>query len=333
VAVWLLVSVAAAVVLLWLASLRLTLWPAAWQLHAPADLALAVALQVPYAATRALRLQYLLDPLVSRATAEPNRTFDRRALYGSGWVSFFVLLVLPLKLGELSRPLLLQRARQPGVALTEAVAAVGAERLVDGLLISAMLLLGLQWSTPQLPVEVDVHALGGSAAFAFGLGVLVLIGLGRSPESWALALTGPLARARASWADRSAQILVRIGHTMQSLLVARQGIPLLGWSLVYWALTVAQTWLVMRACGLSLGFGEATVCVAIVGLSIQLPGGPAQAGTFQVGAAVGLGLYLDAAGLQAGGSQFAFIMYLLGLFGAAAMAIPGLWILRASVPR
>ena len=63
----------------------------------------------------------------------------------------------------------------------------------------------------------------------------------------------------------------------------------------------------------------------MVGLSIQLPGGPAQAGTFRLGAGKALGLYLDDAALQTAGSSFAAVMYIRVRFaeysfGLAAVA-------------
>ena len=69
------------------------------------------------------------------------------------------------------------------------------------------------------------------------------------------------------------------------------------------------------------------LAVAIVGLSIQLPGGPVQAGTFQVGTGVALSLFLAPEAVEGAGSTFAAVMYLLQFVGAAVMALPGLLLL------
>jgi uncharacterized membrane protein YbhN (UPF0104 family) len=108
----------------------------------------------------------------------------------------------------------------------------------------------------------------------------------------------------------------------------------LAWSLVYWCLTICQLWLVLLACGLELGFADAAAIVAIVALAIQLPGGPAQAGSFQFGMAAALGL-LTVPAQHAAASSFAALMYLLQLGGACALALPGVWLLaraRADAP-
>jgi uncharacterized membrane protein YbhN (UPF0104 family) len=310
---------------LWLASRRLRLWPDALDIPHPELVAAALAVHLPYAWTRAMRLRYLLDPVVARATAGRRSGISRSILQGSGWVSFFVLLVLPLKLGELSRPLLLSRAREPGVGLTESVSAVATERVVDGLMICGMLFGGLALTT-ELAGEsastlADVRRVGQGmlALFVFGLAVLWIAG--RDPQA-----AGRLAMRVAG--RRVAAIVERFASAIAGLRDARRALPLLGWSAVYWAITTFQLWLVLAACGVQLGPAAVAATVAIVGLSIQLPGGPAQAGTFQVGAALALGLFLDDAAQAAAGSSFAVVMYVLQFVAAAAIALPGLLLLR-----
>ena len=126
-----LASLVGAAVLLWLASQRVDLWPAQLVLPRPDLLALAAGLHLPYSAARSLRLRYALDSRVRIATGDRAARVPRDLVYGSGLVSFFVILLLPLRLGELSRPLILARAGVPGIGLPEAIAAVASERAVD----------------------------------------------------------------------------------------------------------------------------------------------------------------------------------------------------------
>jgi hypothetical protein len=322
-----LASLVGGALFLWLASSRLRLWPDDPSLPAPWLLALALAVHVPYALVRAMRLRYLLDPVV--AAADPTRTGLRRSLlYGSGLVSFLVLLVLPLKLGELSRPLLLARAREPGVGLPEALAAVATERIIDGLVICGMLFGGLAMASelgPQAPAHLpDVQAVGQGMLALFVGGLGVLLAAARAPER-AAALAGRLPGALG---PRAATLVRRVAEPVRPLLDPRRAAPLLSWSLLYWAVTTFQMWLVLRGCGVMLAPAAAAAVVAIVGLSIQLPGGPAQAGTFQIGASLALGLFLGEAELQGPGSTFAAAMYAMQLVGAAMVALPGLWLLR-----
>lgn len=323
-----LASLVGGAVFLWLASSRLQLWPDELVVPAPWLLALALAVHVPYALVRAMRLRYLLDPLV--AFADPTRNGLRRpVLYGSGLVSFLVLLVLPLKLGELSRPLLLTRAHEPGVGLPEALAAVATERIIDGLVICGMLFGGLavvHELGPDAPSHLpDVRAVGQGMLAIFAVGLVVLLAAAHAPERAA-------ALAERLGGPRVAALVRRVAEPVRPLLDPRRAVPLVGWSLVYWAITTFQLWLVLCGCGVSLPPAAAAAVVAIVGLSIQLPGGPAQAGTFQIGASLALGLFLGEAELQGPGSTFAAAMYAMQLVGAAMVALPGLWLLRRPGP-
>ncbi len=346
---WLL-SLIGGAALLWLASRRIQLLPERIELARLDLLVAGVALYLPYAAIRALRLRYALDPVVARA-AEPG-TGSRSGsgsgagltrvptalLYGSGWVSFFVILLLPLRLGELSRPVLLARPGHPGLGFTEALSAVATERAVDGLLVVALLFLGLStaadFSSSSIPGVAervaDIQAFGRVMAVIFALALAGLIFAARAPASVARLLEWLGSRApllRRLPIERVADIVERLAAAIRPLGSRRHGLPFLLWSLLYWLITVLQLWLLLRACGLALGLPEAATIVAVVGLSIQLPGGPAQAGSFQVGTALGLGLFIDETLLAGPGSSFAAIMYLLGLIGAAVMAGAGAWLL------
>jgi hypothetical protein len=310
-------------VLLWLASRKLELWPSELGVPRPDLLAAAVAIQLPYALVRALRLRYLLDPIVARASGDPKARFSGRVLVGSGLVGFFLVILLPLRLGELSRPLLLARGRQPGVGFPEGLAAVAVERIVDGLCVVALLFLGLALAQPIDPAQrADIEAIrsfGRAMALLFGLALVALVVAGR----WPTRMVAPLRRLGRP-GERAADLGERITKALHPLYRLSAGGFFLAWCLAYWALTVAQLWLVLQACGVSLPVADAAAIVAIVGLSIQLPAGPAQAGSFQVGAALALGLFSVPA---AAGSSFAALMYLLSVGGAGLLALPGLALL------
>ncbi|MBX7080535.1 MAG: flippase-like domain-containing protein [Nannocystaceae bacterium] len=333
-------SIAASVVLLWLAQTRfgVQLVPDDLVLVDVASAVLAIGLHPIYAVLRAMRLGFALDPIVAHASGGTQARFDRAVLYGSGFVSFLVLLLLPFKLGEASRPILLARGRRPGVGMAEAVAAVGLERVIDGLMICAMLFGGL--ALAQVGASAG-GALANVARFGQGMGVLFLIAFAcalaaaRAPGSWGRGVARVAAPLGPRGAAALGGIVTRLAETFAALLDARRLAALVAVSLVYWAVTVLQLWAVARACGLPLSPAAAAATVAIIGLSIQLPGGPAQTGTFQVGAAAALSLFFELE--QIGGPAHGFVasMFALPLLGAAVMAVPGAVLLaraRAAAP-
>lgn len=321
-------SIIGGALFLWLASNYLEVWPSQLVLASPLALGAAVALQIPYALVRSMRLQFIFDPLVVAASKGRRTEIDRSVLHGTGWVSFWVLLALPFKLGEFSRPLLLAREAQPGVGFSEALGAVAAERLIDGIIICGMLFLGLALADVRSPAQiVDVRSIGLGLLAVLAVSVGILVVAARNAER-AGRVAGTIAsvfgEAVGGFAER---IVQRSSATMHEVLVPRQGSRLALWSVVYWAITTLQMWLMMIGTGLELGLASAAAVVAIVGLSIQLPGGPAQAGTFHVGMTVALSLFLPGGVIGDSGSTFVAFMYLLQFFGAAAMAVVGLGLL------
>jgi uncharacterized membrane protein YbhN (UPF0104 family) len=306
---------------------RIDLWPDPLVLPKPWLFVAACALQIPYTLTRALRLRFVLDPLVARAVGQARR-FDWRVLQGSGMLSYPIVIMLPFRLGELSRPLLLTRASEPGVGFAESVSAIAVERVVDGLVVVGMLFFGLGFASLATgPDSADtiayVRGFGRLMALTFVLGLLLLIAAAARPS----ALERIVSRTvPGRFGQRAAAAAGRVAATIAVLLDWRAGLPFLLWSLIYWTLTICQLWLAMLACGLGLGFAEAAAVVAIVALAIQLPGGPAQAGSFQLGMAAALGL-LTAPAEHDAASSFAALMYLLQLGGACALALPGAWLL------
>jgi Lysylphosphatidylglycerol synthase TM region len=326
-----LASLLASALMLWLARehFAIELWPETIALPEPRSFVLACALHPLYAVLRALRLQLALDPLVAHAS--PGARFDRRSLYGSGFVSFLVLLLMPLKLGEASRPILLAQGRQPGVGLPEAIGAVALERVIDGVLVCAMLFGGLAAAHADRALVHDqlgiVQRFGQLMAAGFGLALVFALLAARAPARWAAAMGKIFAVFGPAIAGFVAGATARVADAFAALLGAQRWLAMVLVSLVYWAVTVAQLWLVAHACGVPLSVAGATATVATIGLSIQLPGGPAQAGTFQVGAGAALTLLvgpIGSSGLSAvAAASFVASMFALQLLGAAAMALPG----------
>jgi uncharacterized membrane protein YbhN (UPF0104 family) len=228
---------------------------------------------------------------------------------------------------------LLTRASEPGVGFAESLSAIAVERVVDGLVVVGMLFFGLGFaSLASGPDGADtiayVRGFGRLMALTFVLGLAVLMAAATRPDVLERIVSRTIP---GRFGQRAAAAAGRVAATIAVLLDWRCGLPFLVWSLIYWSLTICQLWLVMLACGLTLGFADAAAVVAIVGLAIQLPGGPAQAGSFQLGMAAALGL-LTAPTEQAAASSFAALMYLLQLGGACVTALPGAWLLGRARP-
>jgi uncharacterized membrane protein YbhN (UPF0104 family) len=289
---------------------------------------------VPYALLRAKRLGYVLDPLVRETSQGRMQRLPPSLLYGSGFVAFFVVILLPFRLGELARPILLARGKQPGIGVTESLTGIAAERIIDGLVVCGMLFAGLAFSggvdSGTAGSLETVRHTGRLMLALFAVGLVVLLLAARHPEP-----ASRIARVFVGrkLGERVDDIAGRFAGAIRVLMKAGCGVPFVLISLAYWGVTAAQLWLVLFACGIDLGPAEAAAIVAIVALSIQVPGGPAQVGQFQVGMTVALSLFLAQAAVQGPGSSFALVMYFVQLGGAAAAAGVGALLLSMARPQ
>jgi hypothetical protein len=192
------------------------------------------------------------------------------------------------------------------------------------------LALASQTRADALGELADVHHAGRLLLGAFVVAFGMLLWCATDLDRAAALARRVTVRLSPRLAERVVELTRRFAGAVRALLQMRRATAFVGWSLAYWAITTLQLWLVLAACGLELGAAESSAIVAIIGLSIQLPGGPAQAGTFQLGATLALSLFVSDATIAGAGSTFTAVMYLLQFFGALALAIPGVALMAAS---
>ena len=343
-----LVSIVGGAVILAYASRYLELVPSEFALPHPRWLVAAIVLQVPYCLVRAIRIAPLLEASAASnlpASAASNLPagaerhaarllVDRRVVVGSGLVAFFVVMVFPLRLGEVARPLLLAKSPRAGHDLATSTAVVALERVIDGLCVVVMLFVGLFGfgaATADGGLDIMVSRAWGesgqSIGAVFAALLLLVFVFSRSPHR----LDGLRAwsEERARWTRSMWAFGMRMLNSLTPIWSAGRGaLWFFTMTVIYWIVTAVQMWMTMRACGIEAELLHAVLVVAVVGLSLQLPAGPAQLGSFQLGMAGSVALLKFVPGVATGGASFAAIMYLLSLVGAVAMALVGGWLLR-----
>lgn len=272
----------------------------------PGRLLLYVGILLAIHLVRTVRWGILLEPL--------GRVSFKR-LNSASAVGWMLLMVLPLRLGEFARPLLIARP-PPGngapLRTSGAMASVVVERIVDGIAIG---ILGI----------VSLRLLGQSASgryveFARSASLLVALGF--------LALCGVLAVA-VFFQERALRIFARVMQPLSARLALRATSMLdafigavhlgSGWKLlaffaltgVYWALNAVGLAVLAPA----FGFHGLTPLMLAVILTIQVvgvmvPAGPGMVGTMQFFTQAGLSLFA-AEGFSARGAAFANTVWLL----------------------
>jgi uncharacterized protein (TIRG00374 family) len=255
---------------------------------------------------RTVRWGLLLKPL-------GEVSFKR--LNSASAVGWMLLMLLPFRLGEFARPLLIARPPPGGGAplrRSGAMASIVVERIVDGIAIGV---LGI----------VSLHLLGSSASgiyLEFAKSASVLVALGFLALCVVLVLAVLFRRPALALTDRllrplSPGLAGRVASMLEAFISAVHLGS--GWRLVwffaltflYWSLTAGA----MGVLAPAFGFTSLTPLMLAVILTIQVvgvmvPAGPGMIGTMQFFTQAGLSLF-DPAGFSARGAGFANTIWLL----------------------
>jgi hypothetical protein len=266
-------------------------------------------LMVVHFLTRFARCHFLIAPLAE---------LSMRRLMVINAIGMALILLLPLRLGELARPAMLrEKGHLSAWAVTGTVAA---ERILDGVVYSVMLLCGLALATPQdplpdkigslaVPVALVPHA-ARVGALAFG-GAFVVMAIFYWRRAFARRLTErTVGLVSAPLAERLAGIVERLSDGLRFLINPRYTVPYLGVTLFSIASLVVGVAVLAHAVGISeLTVGQAAVVLGLVALGFALPNAPGFFGTVQLTLYAGLAVYIAPAKVAYEGAAFVFFFY------------------------
>ncbi len=201
-------------------------------------------------------------------------------------IGFFCNMVLPLRVGEVIRPVLLAKRTQ--LPVSSVFASVLLERLLD--MLTILVFLGLVMCL--VPVSSTIRQSGVVFLVLALIAIALVLALQRqhpvalSLVRRVLALTPPGVRARADAA-------------LQSFIGGLQGIGqgavlvrILGYSLFVWTVIASTFGLGLLACNLDVPLvSGALALVTVVAGAVSAPSAPGFIGTFQAGCIVALGLF------------------------------------------
>src|SRR4051812_48321136 len=272
----------------------------------PARIAGYVAMLLVIHLVRTVRWGFLLKPL-------GEVSFKR--LNSASAVGWMLLMLLPLRLGEFARPLLIARPPPgggPPLRRSGALASIVVERIVDGIAIGVLGIVSLRLLGASASGRYVEFAKSASVLVALGfLTLCVLLVLAVLFRERALAITDRLLRP----------LSPRIAAHARSMLEAFISAVHLGsgWRLVsFFALTVVYWGLTAWALGMlaaAFGFTGLTplrlaVILTIQVVGVMVPAGPGMVGTMQFFTQAGLSLFAADA-FSARGAGYANTVWLL----------------------
>lgn len=282
---------------------------------------------------RTYRWVHLLRPIQPRLSAQ--------YAWGVGLAGFAAVVLAPLRMGEMARPWLI--SRRGDVRFMQATGAVGAERVVDGLLLMSMLAISLLLA-PRLSPLPDhigdlrapvalVPAIANSALLTFALAFALMAAFYFFRELVQRIVRSTLARVSPKLADWTIAQLERVSDGLRFLPSRRHAGAFLRDSLLYWAWNGLAYWVLLRGAGLSADLSQAVVIMGVMGLGTLLPSGPGFFGTYQLGAYCGLAMFFPESQVVQAGAVFTFVSYTCQLVIIVVFGLIGLKLMASAPPR
>ncbi len=275
---------------------------------------------------RAVRWRWLLAPLGEVSLGRLTQV---------SFIGFAAIVALPLRAGELVRPVLIRQ--ETSISGWAAAGTIAAERVIDGLMVSALLALGLVCSTPLDPLPTQIGELTVPVRWIPKAAYLTLALFACAMLAMALFY------ARRQFARRLVSALFgwlspRLGRFISArveqlalglsfLPKGRYAAPFLLLTLVYWLGNAAATQLLAVGCGLTgMDYFIACVSMGVLALGILMPNAPGYFGAFQISVYASLALYFPLEQVTSQGAAFVFIQY-VAQTGVTLLAALGAWLM------
>jgi glycosyltransferase 2 family protein len=257
--------------------------------------------------------------LIASVARLPLRKIMTINLIGMAFITF-----LPFRLGEVARPAML---REKGHLSAWAVmGTVAAERILDGVVFSAMLLVGLGIAKPEKALPEHIGSLPISAAFVPRAAAIASVAFCAAFTVMAafyfyrtlarrvtLRLVGIVSRPLG---EKLADVVERVSDGLRFLVNFRHTIPYLLVTVVSVAGHVWAIQLLARGVGLpELSFSEAMVVVGVLALGFAAPNAPGFFGSVQLALYAGMAVYVAPEHVIHEGATLVFLFYVtyLGL--------------------
>lgn len=257
---------------------------------------------------RTYRWRYLLAPLGDLSI---------RKIFGISLIGFAYIAFAPFRMGEFARPYMV--STESDITFTQATGTVAAERIIDGLLVSLLLLIGLLTSTPlqNLPdhlgkLPLPVAAIPGATYSALAVFTCAFIAMGLF--YWARDLARRLTQTivglvSTKLADFLTDKVERVADGLQFLPSAKNSLPYLRDTVIYWMLCVLYTWFTLRSASVPATFSQAAVVFGVMGLGILIPAGPGFFGSFQLASFCGLAMFFPQDIVLHQGALYVFLAF------------------------
>lgn len=228
---------------------------------------------------------------------KPLGDISFKRLNSASAVGFMLMVILPLRLGELGRPILVARTAGPGeykLSRGGALASCFVERIIDSIAVGVLCIVSLHALAPtgDTAVLAERGAVLLTAAFSLACVLLIVAFFMRARAvAFARRLLMPLSSSLANRVSRLLDNFIKSLHlgSPQRLLA------FFALTVVYWALHVWGFWAVAGAFGLHLTVLMACTVLAFQVIGIMIPAGPGMVGTSQFFTQLAVSIFIPGA--------------------------------------
>ncbi len=262
---------------------------------------------------RTVRWQYLL-----RLEGE---TLPFVPLWHATAIGFMATNLLPARAGEFARAYAARRLT--GAPFSTAFASIAVERMVDGITLVILLVVGTWAGGFGVDTTIGAVTLGQIARTAsvtfFGILVIAIVVVQR-PER-ALAMTRTVAQALLPhrWGDRTIHFVQGLLSGLEALRSPKRLLAVLFWSLVVWLTAAASLWIAFLAFSIDVPWSAAIMLQSLLAFGVAVQFSPGFFGQWEVVCRYALALY----GVPAGPAvSYAFGFHLGGFI---PITLLGMW--------
>jgi glycosyltransferase 2 family protein len=248
----------------------------------------------------------------------PIAPISLRRVINLNAVALAMLTLLPLRVGEFARPALFrERGHLSAWAIT---GTVGAERVLDGLLFSALLIGGLALAEPQDPLPDHIGSLAVPAALIPRAGLLagavflaafaVMAGFYVFREKARHLTERILGGFSPSLARKVAERVSALSDGLRFFQDLRYAVPFIVLSVLSTASEIWGVQMLAVAVGLpEITLSQSAVLIGVLALGFVLPNAPGFFGTVQLALYGGLAVYVAPDAIAREGAVFVFVFY------------------------
>jgi uncharacterized protein (TIRG00374 family) len=208
-------------------------------------------------------------------------------------IGFMANNLLPARAGEVARAYAVRRLT--GVRFTTAVASVAVERVLDGIVLVALLTVATWAGGFAAGTAVGAVTIGGvvrGASMLFGGLLILALGVVHMPDlalSLVRRVSGLLLPPR--WSHRIVEIFAGLVQGLEALRRPAHFLVVIFWSFVVWLAAAASFWAAFRAFDIAVPWPAALMTQALVAFGVAIPSSPGFFGPFEALVRVSLGLY------------------------------------------